>query len=262
MRLLILEDEAPTATQIRRFAARYGLPTDDVHEVRSVAKALCWFAEHPMPALIFSDIELLDGNVFHLYEQVAVTCPIIFLTAYDQFYQAAFQASGIGYLLKPFTYAQFAAALVKYEQLHASFARDAGPAPAWPADALAQLRAALQPVPVGPAYRQRLSVRQPNNGFYLLPVGEVTHLQTEDGLLGAYDRRGGRHLLTGTLAEWEQQLDPARFFRLNRSTLVHLPAVERVEPYVNNRLAVYLPTGATLVSSSAQTAPFRRWLET
>jgi two-component system response regulator LytT len=262
MRLLILEDEAPTAAQIRQFAARYGLPTYDVHEVRSVAKALHWFAEHPMPALIFSDIELLDGNVFSLYEQVPVSCPIIFITAYDQYLQAAFQASGIGYLLKPFTYAEFAASLAKYESLQASFTAGTGPSPAlpaWPADALAQLRAALhQPAP---AYRQRLNVRQPNNSFYLLPIQEVAYLRADDKVIFAYDQAGARHPLIGTLTDWEQQLDPAQFFRLNRSELVHLAAIVKVEPYFNNRLTVRLPAGAALTSSAAQTAAFRRWLE-
>lgn len=261
MRLLILEDEAPTAAQIRQFVARYGLPTHDVHEVRSVAKALRWFAEHPMPALIFSDIELLDGNVFSLYDQVPVSCPIIFITAYDQFLQAAFQASGIGYLLKPFTYAQFAASLAKYESLQASFAAGTGalPAPSWPADTLAQLRAALHAP--APTYRQRLPVRLPNNGLYLLPIAEVTYLQANDGLISAYDRLGSRHTLTGTLTDWEQQLDPTQFFRLNRSELVQLAAIVKVEPHFNNRLTVRLPSGAVLTSSAAQTAAFRRWLE-
>ncbi|AMR26221.1 hypothetical protein A0257_03345 [Hymenobacter psoromatis] len=261
MHLLIIEDEAPTAAQIRGFAARYGLPADDVHEVRSVKKGLAWFAANEMPALIFSDIELLDGNVFSLYEQVRVTCPIIFLTAYDQFLLPAFQANGIGYLLKPFSYEQFAAALAKYDGLRASLT----PAPlALPPAGLSvalveQLRAALhQPAP---SYRQRLTVRQPNNGFYLLPADDIAFLQADEGVVFAVDQRGARHPLTGTLTEWEQQLDPAHFFRLNRSELVQLSAVAKAEPYFNNRLLVRLKHGATLTSSTAQTASFRRWLE-
>ncbi|WP_400191837.1 LytR/AlgR family response regulator transcription factor [Hymenobacter sp. B81] len=265
MRLLILEDEALTAQQIWRFAARYGLPTDDVHEVRSVEKALNWFREHAMPALVFSDIELLDGNVFSLYEQVAVTCPIIFITAYDQFLLPAFRANGIGYLLKPFNYEQFAAALGKYEGLKASFAAPE-PAPSEPATVGAglsaavveQLSAALRRQAV--SYRQRLTVRQ-RNSFYLLAVDEVAYLQAEEGLVFAVDRQGGRHPLTGSLSEWEAQLDPAQFFRLNRSELLHIGAVERVEPYFNNRLAVKLRQGDTLTSSTAQTPALRRWLE-
>ena len=261
MRLLIIEDEAPSAAQVRQFAARYGLPAHDVHEVRSVEKALRQLAEHPMPDLIFSDIELLDGNVFELYQQVAVTCPIIFLTAYDQFYLAAFQANGIGYLLKPFSYEQFAAAVAKYEALKASFAPvpTLAAVPTLPAALMQQLSAALrQPAP---AYKQRLPVRQPNNGFYLLAVDEVAYLQAEAGVVFAHDQRGTRHPLTGTLAEWEQQLDPSRFFRLNRSELLHLAAVAQVEPYFNNRLAVHLRHGAVLLSSNGQTPALRRWLE-
>ncbi len=260
MRLLILEDEAPTATQIRQFAARYGLPAHDVHEVRSIDNGLAWFAAHAMPALIFSDIELLDGNVFSLYEQVRVTCPIIFLTAYDQFLLPAFQANGIGYLLKPFDYPQFAAALAKYDGLRASFAPEATPPePSLPAALVEQLRAALRPP--APAYRQRLPVRLPNNSFYLLPTPDVAFLQADAGVVFAIDQRGARHPLAGTLTEWEQQLDPAHFFRLNRSELVQLSAVVKAEPYFNNRLLVKLTHGTTLTSSSAQTAAFRRWLE-
>ncbi|MDJ0365802.1 LytTR family DNA-binding domain-containing protein [Hymenobacter sp. H14-R3] len=264
MRLLIIEDEAPTAAQIRDFAARYGLPTADVHEVRSIKKGLAWFAAHAAepPALIFSDIELLDGNVFSLYEQVPVACPVIFLTAYDQFLLAAFQANGIGYLLKPFSYEQFAAALAKYEALRASFApANAGAAapPGLSAALVEQLRAALRPAT--PSYRQRLTVRQPNNGFYLLPVEEVAYLQAEEGVVFAIDQRGTRHPLAGTLTDWEQQLDPARFFRLNRSELLHLNAVAKAEPYFNNRLLIKLKHGGDLTTSTAQTAACRRWLE-
>lgn len=256
MRLLILEDEAPSAAQVRQFAARYGLPTHDVHEIRSVEKALRWLAEHPMPDLIFSDIELLDGNVFELYQQVAVTCPIIFLTAYDQFYLPAFQANGIGYLLKPFSYEQFAAALAKYEGLKASLTA-AAPATLPPA-LVQQLQAALRPPA---AYKQRLPVRLPTNGFYLLPVADVAYLQAEEGVVFAFDQQGTRHPLTGTLTEWERQLDPACFFRLNRSELLHLGAVAQAEPYFNNRLAVRLRHGTILLSSTAQTPALRRWLE-
>lgn len=264
MRLLIIEDEAPAAAQIRSFAARYGLPTSDVHEVRSIKKGLAWFAENEMPALIFSDIELLDGNVFSLYEQVRITCPIIFLTAYDQFLLPAFQANGIGYLLKPFGYEQFAAALVKYDGLRASFSPAPAPEVALPPAGLSaavveQLRAALH-APAA-SYRQRFPVRQPNNSFYLLPADEVAFLQADEGVVFAIDQRGARHPLTGTLTEWEQQLDPARFFRLNRSELVQLSAIVKAEPYFNNRLMVSLKHGATLTSSTALTAAFRRWLE-
>ncbi|RZL05088.1 MAG: response regulator, partial [Hymenobacter sp.] len=84
-----------------QYLAAYEPAAQVVGVLKSISKALAWFAQNPMPDLIFSDIELLDGNAFAIYEQVPVGCPIIFITAYDQFLLQAFQGQGIAYLLKP-----------------------------------------------------------------------------------------------------------------------------------------------------------------
>ena len=95
MNILILEDEELAARQTVEFLQRAGLAPVAPLVIRSVSKALKWLENNPMPDLIFSDIELLDGNVFALYEQFRVTCPIIFTTAYDQFLLPAFRGNGI-----------------------------------------------------------------------------------------------------------------------------------------------------------------------
>ncbi|NVO30697.1 LytR/AlgR family response regulator transcription factor [Hymenobacter lapidiphilus] len=265
MHILILEDEALAAQQVVAFAIRAGLNEGDLTVLRSVEKALAWLQTSPMPDLILSDIELLDGNVFALYERFQVTCPIIFTTAYDQFLLPAFRGNGIAYLLKPFTYEQFEEALTKYQLLRRNFAAPApAPAPAPPAGlspALVQELSAALRQGSQPQYRQRLSVRV-RNGLYVLQTDDVAYLQADEGVVFAVDRAGARHPLTGTLTELEAQLDPARFGRLNRSELVNVAFVERVEPYFNNRLVVKLRAGsASLMTSAAQTPEFRRWLE-
>ena len=68
MNILILEDEILAAHQTVQFLECAGLAATALPVVRSVEKALAWLQSHPMPDLIFSDIELLDGNVFVLYE--------------------------------------------------------------------------------------------------------------------------------------------------------------------------------------------------
>ncbi|SMB99672.1 two component transcriptional regulator, LytTR family [Hymenobacter roseosalivarius DSM 11622] len=263
MTILILEDESLAARQTVAFLARAGLAPVAQPVVRSVAKALAWLQANPMPDLIFSDIELLDGNVFALYEQVAVKCPVIFTTAYDQFLLPAFQHHGIAYLLKPFDYAQFQQALAKYEELKSHF-RPASLTDAPPSLSPAVLRALQQALrQVGhPEYRQRFSVRQ-RQGLYLLPVEEVAYLQADEGVTFAVDAVGGRYPFNGTLTELERQLDPRRFARLNRSELVNVAFIERAEPYFNKRLAVKLrgPASVVLLTSTAQTPEFRRWLD-
>ena len=268
MNILILEDEELAARQTIQFLTKAGMITTAPPPVlRGVEKALVWLQTHPMPDLIFSDIELLDGNVFSLYERFQVTCPIIFTTAYDQFLLAAFRGSGIAYLLKPFDYDQFQQALAKYHFLQASFAApdaaltEAPPVtPGLSAEVLQNLTRALQKN-AQPQYKQRFSVRM-RTSLYILNVADIAYVQADEGVTFAVDGAGTRYPLQGTLTEVERQLDPTRFGRLSRSELVSIAFVEKVEPYFNNRLAVKLRGGSvTLVTSAAQTAEFRRWLE-
>jgi two-component system, LytTR family, response regulator LytT len=66
------------------------------------------------PDLIISDIELLDGNAFKLYDMRPVRCPIIFSIAYQQFMVEAFKGIGLAYLLKPYNYYLFSEAMNKF----------------------------------------------------------------------------------------------------------------------------------------------------
>lgn len=266
MNILILEDEEPAARQTVQFLERAGLVTVTPPVVRSVEKALAWLGANAMPDLIFSDIELLDGNVFSLYEQVRVTCPVIFTTAYDQFLLPAFRGNGIAYLLKPFDYEQFREALDKYHLLRGSFSSTTAPVAEAPLaalspDVLRELSQALRQNSK-PQYKQRFTVRM-RNSVYLLHADEVAYVQADEGIAFAVDAAGARYPLTGTLTELERQLDPARFGRLNRSELVNIAFVEKMEPYFNNRLAVMLRVtpAVVLTTSAAQTPEFRRWLE-
>ena len=262
MNILILEDEVLAARQTVQFLERAGVTATAPPVVRSVEKAMVWLQTNPMPDLIFSDIELLDGNVFALYEQFRVTCPVIFTTAYDQFLLPAFRGNGIAYLLKPFDYEQFREALDKYRLLQGSFGTTAPAAEAsLSPQVLRELSDALRHH-AQPQYKQRFSVRM-RTGLYLLTVDEIAYVQADEGVTFAVDAAGARYPLAGTLAELERQLDPRRFGRLNRSELVNVAFVERMEPYFNNRLAVQLRTRppTVLTTSAAQTPEFRRWLE-
>ncbi|MEJ7665892.1 MAG: response regulator [Hymenobacter sp.] len=67
----------------------------------SVAQAVALLQAGPAPDVLFLDIHLADGLSFELFEQVDVTCPVIFTTAYDQYALRAFKVNSVDYLLKP-----------------------------------------------------------------------------------------------------------------------------------------------------------------
>src|ERR1700710_428642 len=63
------------------------------------------------------DIHLEDGLVFKVFEQLQITLPIIFTTAYDEYMLKAFKVNSIDYLLKPIDNDELVAALEKFKSL-------------------------------------------------------------------------------------------------------------------------------------------------
>jgi DNA-binding LytR/AlgR family response regulator len=78
----------------------------------------------------------------------------------------------------------------------------------------------------------------------------------------AFDTAGNKFPLNESLSQLEQILDPGFFFRLNRSEIVNLEFIERLEPDFHDRLAVKLRnSNVRLVSSTNRTPNLRKWLE-
>lgn len=260
MTITILEDEPLAARHLLDLLTDL-MPQTTFHgPLPSVQEAVTYFGQNPAPDLVFSDIELLDGNVFALFERVSITCPVIFTTAYDQFLLKAFQGNGIAYLLKPFDKEQLKKAVAKYENLRARFEAPPEPPPAsLSAAVVQQLREALQPAQTN--YRQRFTVKL-RQGIVLLNTDDIVCLQSDDSVVFAYDSAGRKYPLNGTLTDLETQLHPARFFRINRSDIINVRHVELIEPYGGDRLAVRLMGQAqALVASITRTPDLRRWLE-
>ena len=250
MRVVIIEDEPPASEKLGEFIARYDREIQIVVNLESVEESIVWFAGNPAPDLVFSDIELLDGNVFHLLESSDVACPIIFTTAYDQFWMQAFERNGIAYLLKPFTFEKFVAALKKFEKLKQSLS-------------LAQkdLWREIQASFTAPKYKERFVVKT-RGGIRLLETEAIAFVKMQNEIPFAFDASGNKFPLKENLTELEQILDPKMFFRLNRSEIVNLNFIERLEPDFHDRLVICLRNlNIRLVSSTNRTPNLRKWLE-
>ena|SRR5690606_15336994 len=89
-KIIIIEDEIPARNKLKRLIAELGIATEIIAGLDTVEHAV-EFLRKQQADVIFSDIELLDGNAFEIYKQVTVTCPIIFTTAYSQFWMDAFE---------------------------------------------------------------------------------------------------------------------------------------------------------------------------
>lgn len=98
-----------------------------VKNLTAVSSAVAWFDAHPgASALIFMDIRLADGLSFDIFKQTATSCPVVFVTVFNDYAITAFKNSGIDYILKPFDPDEIKAALDKYKSWTGVAERRAG----------------------------------------------------------------------------------------------------------------------------------------
>lgn len=251
MNVVIIEDEQPSADKLVALLAAVAPAARVVARLTSVAATTAWLAAHPAPALIFADVELQDGPVFDALRGGRSTAPIIFTTAYDRFVLDAFRAQGIAYLMKPFGEPELAEALAKYDALRRGFQ-------AGEIDALVRRLAA----PVD--HRRHFTVKA-GRRIRVLPIDRVALLALGNAGVEIVDTAGATHFPSGepSLAAIERSLPPAMFFRINRTEIIALDAIDHVES-TGDRVRVALvaskAAGRTCTVSVHRAAAFRAWL--
>jgi len=254
VKLLIFEDEIPAKDKLVSFI-KVALPEAQiVGWARSVKEAIQIFEENEEIDLIFSDIQLMDGVAFEIYDKIELKCPIIFCSAYDQYLFKAFKTNGIAYLLKPYDQESFDEAIEKYKVMFnqkSAFNINA--------QTLAQLKALVGSQQNN--YKQRFTIKK-KEGIKLLPTEDIVNFEASGDFSFAYDNAGQKHIVNLALGAIETKVNPAKFFRINRSEIVNVDYIIHVEPHFKNRLIVKLSHRAdSLQTSSSKTPEFRAWLD-
>lgn len=250
MKVVIIEDEPLARDKLAKFVARYNSQIEILAQIESVKETIHFFGNYVPPDLVFADIELLDGNVFEVFDNLRITCPMIFTTAYDQFLLQAFERNGIAYLLKPFDFQKFAAAMQKFETLKNNFVSANN-------EFWQEIRKNLRQT----KYKERFVIKI-KGGIQLLETKQIAFIQMQNEIPFAFDAAGNKFPLNDTLIALEKSLNPKTFFRLNRSEIVNLDFIENLKPDFHDRLVVRLRNlNIKLVSSINRTPELRKWLE-
>ncbi|NAS13851.1 LytR/AlgR family response regulator transcription factor [Poritiphilus flavus] len=251
MRILILEDEIPAKKKLVKYLVDYFGESVILESSRTVKAGIELLEENPDYDLILSDIKLLDGNAFEVFSQVDTKAPIIFCTAYDEHLLQAFQTNGIAYILKPYQEDELKQSLRKFERLFQSKTPEKG--------IFKQLQEALKDK--GGSYKKRLAIKK-RDGIKLLEVSQISLIQANGDFCKLFDSNGGLHSISRSIGVLNNELDPKHFFKINRSQIVGIAHIEKIEPYSKNRLAIRLKAHKEhLVTSSSVTKDFRIWLE-
>lgn len=250
MRVLIVEDEGNTAERTARMVQEIAPESTIAGFADSVSVAVEWLQSNALPDLILMDIELADGSSFEIFKRIKVECPVIFTTAYDAYALQAFKVNSIDYLLKPLRKNELETAINKFRKLQTK------PEISIDYQQLAHLLSGKQN-----KYLQRLMVKV-GQQIKAFQVSEVAYFYIIEKIVFARFLSGERLPLDQSLDQLEHELDPGRFFRINRGFIISFESIGKLHTYSKSRIKVELkpPCEEESISSTERSPLFRSWL--
>lgn len=219
IRALIVDDEPPARRNIALLLEREpdveiigecGSGNDALAAIRSLS-----------PDLLFLDVQMPECDGFDVLEMLGSKMPpaIIFVTAYDQYALRAFDAAALDYLLKPFDNARFERAIAR--------AKD-------------KIRLSRHT----PPKTDRLVIKSAGQVSFV-KISEIDWIEADD-YYACLHVGAKNHLLRRSLAELEQDLDPALFCRIHRSAIVNVNRIKNLKLNPDGEYNVVLENGSAL----------------
>lgn len=254
MKAVIVEDEQLAAQTLEKLVTAVEPEIEIVAILQSIDESVEWFGTHPMPDLVFMDIHLADGSSFTIFEEVNISCPVIFTTAYDTYALKAFEVNSIDYLLKPINKSDLERAISKLKQRSGATDNLLKHS-----ELINQLAASLKRQSV--AYKSSLLVSWKDK-LIPLAVKEIACIYIENKIVRASTFSGKTHPLDSSMDELSAQLNPNDFFRANRQFIIARSAIKEMSLWFGNKLAVELtiPTSERIYISRTNVKEFKSWV--
>ena len=237
IRAAIVDDEPLARRRIRSLLAD-AKDVDVIAECANGKEAIESLEQSP-PDLLFLDIQMPEIDGFDVLQAIGVghVPVVIFVTAYDQFALRAFEAHALDYLLTPFDDERFETAL---ERARERIRQQQGD------DLDRRLRGLLEEVRGDRGYLQRLVVPTGHRSVFIR-TDQIDWIDAERNYIRLHV--GGRsYLLRENLSRIASALDPARFCRIHRSTIVNIDRIQAVESLFRGEYLVVLHDGTKLTS--------------
>jgi two-component system LytT family response regulator len=251
LRVVVADDERPA----RSFLAALLRSFEDVLVVGEAASGTEAVAmiEREKPDLVLLDWQMpeLDGLAVVRALKKGATPLVAFVTAYDAYAVRAFEVNAIDYLLKPVEKARLRQTLnrahERIEQAEIAADRASQATTSTPGEAT--------PTP----YLERVPVRH-GEEVLIVPVQQIAAIIAEGELLHVTTARNERHTITYRLKNLERMLDPLRFIRLGRGTLVNVDLITKIHVMPGGNYLAILSNGQKLPVSRLQSRTLRERL--
>ena len=237
IRVLIVDDEPLARERIRDLLAS----ASDVEIVGECANGqeAVEAVREKKPDLLFLDVQMPQLDGFGVVAEVGIeNMPMtIFVTAYDRHALRAFEVHALDYLLKPFDAERFGKAL---ERARASLSQRQGKMDERLEALLTDVQARSKPL-------ERIMIKTSGRIFFLR-VDEIDYIEAAGNYVRLHVGKED-HLLRETMTSLEGKLDPRKFVRIHRSTIVNFESIQELQPLFHGEYAVILRNGTQLTLS-------------
>ena len=250
--VLVVDDEAPARLRLVDLLRRQPV-VGTILEAEDGAAAVETIEKRRLD-LVFLDVQMpeLDGLAVldHLVGAVGVEAmPLtVFVTAYEQHAVRAFEANALDYLLKPFSDERFEATMARAQtRLDERSLHEFG-------------QRLVRMISAEPATQRRLDrlVVKSGGATRFIRVVDIDWIEAAGVYVNLHinylsgQPSGSKEVLyRSSLAELADRLDPARFIRVHRSTMVNIESILQLEPISHGEFDVVLKSGArTRISRS------------
>jgi two-component system, LytTR family, response regulator len=235
LKVLIVDDEPLGRNMVRRMLEGHS-EVEIVGECENGQEAITAI-KTTAPDLVFLDVQMPEIDGFAVLDACkADQLPhVIFVTAYDQYAVQAFEIHALDYILKPFDQERFEQALARVkQQLNSERVSESNE----------RILALLAETRSRPHYIERFIIKAEGRVFFL-KTDEVEWIQAEGNYVSLHVRKR-KYLFREAISTLETELDPRKFQRIGRSTIVNIECIRELQPWFRGDYRVVLYDGTEL----------------
>lgn len=232
IRAIIADDEEQLRTYLKSRLSEVWPELVICGEARNGREALKAI-EKEQPHIAFLDIRMPGLSGMEVAKKIAGSCRVVFITAYDQYAVEAFESEAIDYLLKPVTNKRLKSTV---DRIKKQIAASSTP-PSDLSEIVERVMTGLQER-YAPGYLQWIRAQQ-GDGTRLIPVDEVYYFKASEKYTMVMTA-AGESLINKTIKELANELDPDKFWRIHRGTIVNAACIDKVSRSLTGRGVIQL----------------------
>jgi two-component system LytT family response regulator len=244
LRVLVIDDEPLARTRLKRMLLEIravevvGECSNGNQAVEQIGKL--------QPDVLLLDIQMPEKNGFQVLEMIETDLPyVIFVTAYDQYAIQAFEVYALDYLLKPFNKDRLERALLRARtQLELKNQKEFS-------EQVVSLINELK----GGSHQNKL-VMKDERKIWFVPVESIDWIKAEGKYVLVHAGKE-EHLMRESLVALEAKLDPKKFIRIHRSSIVNIDRIKELHPWFHGDYRILLNNGKELVLSRTYRKKFQ-----